>query len=62
MCKFPSSLKTNLLKRASLFTTFYDCGVVEGSFARTKKSISDFSFLLDTIGGWLKICASLGCS
>ena len=24
---------------------FYDCGVFEGSFARTKMSLSDFSFL-----------------
>ena len=30
---------------ASLFTSFYDCGVIEGSFARTKMSLSDFSFL-----------------
>jgi len=30
---------------ASLFTIFYDCDVIEGSFARTKISLSDFSFL-----------------
>ena len=30
---------------ASLFTSFYDCGVIEGTFARTKTSFSDFSFL-----------------
>ena len=33
------------LESASLFTSFYDCGVIEGSFARTKMSLSDFSFL-----------------
>lgn len=28
----------------------------EGSLVRTKMSLSDFSFLEDTISGWLKIC------
>jgi len=30
---------------AFLFTGFYDWGVIEGSFAQTKTSLSDFSFL-----------------
>ena len=38
---------------AFLFTSFYDWGVNERSYARTKKSLSGFSFLYDTIGGWL---------
>ena len=33
-------------EKASLFTSFfYDCGVIKESFARTKTSLSDFSFL-----------------
>ena len=32
-------------EKTSLFTSFYDCGVIKGSFARTKTSLSDFSFL-----------------
>lgn len=34
-CKFPSSMKTPC-EIASLLTGFYDCGVIEGHFARTK--------------------------
>ena len=37
--------KNKLLKMLLLFTIFYDCGVFEGSFARTKMSLSDFYFL-----------------
>ena len=40
MCRFPSSLNKNLLS-ASLFTSFYDCGVIEGSFKPTKEPLSD---------------------
>ena len=29
----------------SLFTTLFDCSMIEGSYARTKKSLSDFAFL-----------------
>ena len=43
---------------ASLFTFFYDCCEIEERFARTRMSWSDFSFLEDTIGGCLKICAN----
>ena len=39
-----------------LFTNFFNWGVIEGSFARTKTSLSDFSFLQGTIGGCLKMC------
>ena len=35
-------LKTNLLK---VLLCFCDCGVIKGSFAQTKMSLSDFSFL-----------------
>ena len=45
MPKFPSGLKTNLLKVLFCLKVFYDCGVIKGSFARTKTSLSDFSFL-----------------
>ena len=34
-------LKNKLFKSASLFTTVNDCGVIEGSFSRTKTSLSD---------------------
>ena len=43
---------------ASLFTCFYDCSVIERSFARTTMSLSDFVLPVLTIGGWLKICVS----
>ena len=42
ICKFPSSLKTDLLK---VLLCFYDCGVIKGSLARTKLFLSDFFFL-----------------
>ena len=32
------------LVRTSLFTTFCDCGVIEGSFAWTEMSLSNFDF------------------
>ena len=53
ICKFPSSL----LLTASLI----DCCEVEGIFAQARMSLRDFSFLREIIGGWLKICLSLGC-
>ena len=37
-----SGLKTNLLNGASLFIRFYDWGVIEGRFARTKTPTSDY--------------------
>jgi len=40
--QIPSKLKTDLLK---VLLCFYDCGVIKGSFARTKMSLSDFAFL-----------------
>ena len=51
-CKFSSSMKTPY-DIASLFTGFYGCGMIEGSFGRTETSLSDFSFLLNycTVGG-----------
>ena len=33
--------------------------MIEGSYAQTKKSLSNFFLSEDTIGGWLEICASL---
>ena len=39
-------------KSASLFTTVNDCGVIEGSFSRTKTSLSDF-FLPVRYNRWL---------
>ena len=45
ICKFPSALKTKPLKALICLQYFYDCGAIEGSFARTKTSLSDFSFL-----------------
>ena len=45
ICKFPSCLKTNLLKVLLCLQVFYDCGVIEGSFGWTKRPLSDFSFL-----------------
>ena len=48
--EFPSSLKTNLLK---VLLCFYDSGVIKGSFARTKMSLSDFFFLSVRYNGWL---------
>ena len=38
--------ENKLFENACLFTSFfYDCGVIKGSFAWTKTSLSDFSFL-----------------
>ena len=39
-------LRINLLKMLLCLQVFliYDCGVIEGRFARTKTSLSDFSF------------------
>ena len=34
---------------ASLFTSFYNCGVIEGSFARIKTSVSDLSIVDHTL-------------
>ena len=43
---FSFGLKTNPLKvLLCLQVVNYDCGVIEGSFARTKMSLSDFSIL-----------------
>ena len=39
------SVENKPFESASLFTIFYDCRVIEGSFGRTKMSLSDFSFL-----------------
>ena len=36
---------------AKIIRSFYDCCFVEGSLARTRMSLRDFSFLYGTIGG-----------
>ena len=45
-------LENKLFKSASLFTTVNDCGVIEGSFSRTKTSLSVF-FLPVRYNRWL---------
>ena len=34
-----------------VYNFFYDCGVIEGSFARTKMSLSDFSLPIRSVAG-----------
>ena len=52
VCRLPSS---------TFFTALMtcDCYEIEGIFARTRMPLRDFSFLLETIGGWRKIFLSL---
>ena len=39
------SFENKPFESACLLQYFYDCSAIEGSFARTKMSLSDFSFL-----------------
>ena len=45
VCRLPSS---------TFFTALMNCDrcEIEGIFARTRMPLRDFSFLLETIGGW----------